>query len=249
MGICESSNNDIHANHVNPIGELNMADIPRKKDKHLYKITLIGDPNVGKTSIARKMRNPYDQITDNPIVTIGVDFFDIKIEIKNTKINFQVWDTAGLEKYAAQNVLYFRNSSGAILVYDITNRNSFIGINLWLKRFMDETSDISSDEEYFDNGYGDEPARRSVIKFPKVIPTIILVGNKSDIEQQREVTYREGLEFANKRGFLFCETSAFSGNNIEQVFNILGVNIFSRLTDPITPCPGSGVFIRRTIKK
>ena len=152
------------------------------------KLIIIGDNCIGKTSIAiRKRDDIYDNIY-NP--SIGVDFFYYQINVNNIPFKISVWDTAGHENYRNIIKLYFKESQGAILVYDITNRKTFLNLKNWIGQL---------DKNDF-NG------------------KVILVGNKCDAVNERQVTTEEGNQFALENDYLFIESSPKQNINIDSIF-------------------------------
>ena len=160
----------------------------------ITKIVLVGDTAVGKTNlIHRYLRDLYDPETK---ATIGVDFFTKDLSINGNKIKVQFFDTAGQEKYKSICSTYYKNADGVVLVYDVTNRRSFEGVQSWL------------DELY-----------RYQAKDTKVL----LVGNKIDLEAKRQVTADEGQAYATERKLYFMETSALTNKDrcVNRAFEIL----------------------------
>ena len=158
----------------------------------IFKLIIIGDTSVGKTNILTKyLRNEFDP---NSKSTVGVEFGTKNIEVDNNKIKLQIWDTAGQERYRAITSSYYKGAKGAILVYDITRKSTFENIDKWIP-------DLKKN--------GDDDI------------IMILVGNKSDLEDQRQVSEEEGKEKAQNYKIAFLETSAFNGNNIEKAFKDL----------------------------
>ncbi|KAI6661142.1 Ras-related protein Rab-14 [Oopsacas minuta] len=123
--------------------------------------------------------------------TIGVEFGTRIIEAGNQKIKLQIWDTAGQERFRAVTRSYYRGAAGALMVYDITRRNTYNHLSSWLTDARNLTN-------------------------PNTV--IFLIGNKTDLEAQREVTYEEAKQFADENGLLFMETSAKSGEKVEDAF-------------------------------
>ena len=163
----------------------------------IFKIVLIGDSNVGKTNILSK----YLQNEFNPDskATVGVEFGSKTININNNVIKAQIWDTAGTEKYRSITNAYYKGAKGAFVVYDISRKTSFNNI----------------DKLLFDlKNNGDENIN------------IILIGNKIDLEHQREVTTEEGEKKAVLNKASFIETSAKNGDNIEKAFNLMIENVY-----------------------
>ena len=158
----------------------------------IFKMILIGDSGVGKTNILSRYNNNEFSLTTQP--TVGVEFGNKVIKKENKSIKLQLWDTAGQERYKAITNAFYKGSKGAFVVYDISRKTSFLNIDKWIG-------------ELKTNGSEDI--------------LIILVGNKSDLEDKREVSTDEGEKKAKQYGIAFCETSALQGKNIEYAFNIL----------------------------
>ncbi|KAI3680446.1 hypothetical protein L6452_35217 [Arctium lappa] len=171
-------------------------------DDYLFKIVLIGDSAVGKSNLlARFARNEFNP---NSKSTIGVEFQTQKIQINGKEVKAQIWDTAGQERFRAVTSAYYRGAVGALLVYDITRRRTFDNINRWLKELHTHCD-------------------MNVVT--------ILVGNKSDLEDGREVSMDEGKSLAEAEGLFFMETSALDSSNVNRAFQMVVkeiYNIFSR---------------------
>ena len=168
-----------------------MTKLPDEYD-YLFKLIIVGDTNVGKTNIMSKYIR--DQFNFNSKSTIGVEFGTKIITIENKKIKAQIWDTAGQERYKSITSAYYKGAKGALVVYDITNKFTFDSVDKWVQDL---------------NSYGDKNL------------TLLLVGNKSDLEEKRQVNKDEGEEKARSFGLGFIETSACSGDNIDQAFDIM----------------------------
>lgn len=155
----------------------------------MIKLLLIGDSGAGKTALL--MRHCSNTFSASRISTIGIDFRIKKMEIDGENIMLQIWDTAGQERFRTITQSYYRGANAILMVYDITDRQTFEGIKYW-------SSDISlkSDEAY--------------IK--------ILVGNKADLENFRMVSFEEGEKLANENGMIFFETSAKEGTGVNEMF-------------------------------
>ena len=156
---------------------------------YLVKYIIIGESGVGKSNILSKFRdNIFDEKT-HP--SIGVKFIAKNLSINNLTFRLQIWDTAGQESFRSMTKVYYKNSSCAFIVYDITEKRSFNNIDIWLK----ECKSVAPETIVF-----------------------VLIGNKSDIIDNREVTYEEGANFAKEHNMLFFEVSAKNGDNIEKAF-------------------------------
>lgn len=166
--------------------------IPFNGYDFLFKIVLIGDSGVGKTNILSKVtRNEFN--TDSK-ATIGVEFATKMFNINNSLIKAQIWDTAGQERYRAITSAYYRGTSGAMIVYDITRGTTFDNaVKHWLPQLIENSDDIS----------------------------IILIGNKSDLDDVREVSKEVATKRASENKLLFMETSALTGDNIRLGFEEL----------------------------
>ena len=155
-----------------------------------FKYIIIGNAFVGKTSLLKKFDlNRFSPTTQS---TLTMEYIRKTIKINNKKIMLQIWDTSGQENLFSLTSSYYRNSCGVILVYDITNKSSFENLQNWIEKIQNRAS---------------EKIR------------IVLVGNKIDLENQREVSFLEGQRFAKKNGFLFFEVSAkILGEEVLRVF-------------------------------
>ena len=171
----------------NSIRERN--DISELYFDYLLKFVIIGDANVGKSNILRKLSCGQNREEFQTI--IGVEFCSKNIEIRNKIYRVQIWDTAGQENFRYITRLYYKKSTCAIMVYSITDRNSFDHLIGWI----DDCKEMA----------------------PKTI-TMVLVGNNAHEENKREVSYKEGKSLAKKYGMQFFEISAETGQNIDELF-------------------------------
>eukprot|EP01036_Dinobryon_divergens_P026520 gene26520-35186_t len=186
---------------------------------YLFKYIIIGDTGVGKSCLLLQFTDKrYQPVHD---VTIGVEFGARLINIDKQQIKLQIWDTAGQETFRSITRSYYRDAAGALLVYDITRRITFNHVSRWL-------------EEMRENGN------------PNM--TIMLIGNKSDLEHKREVTTKEGEIFASVNGLTFMETSAKSAANVETAFIKTAENIYSNIKKGLcdTSREGYGVKLGQT---
>ncbi|KAI9162034.1 hypothetical protein LWI28_023114 [Acer negundo] len=169
-----------------------------KTEDYLFKIVLIGDSAVGKSNLlARFARNEF---YPNSKSTIGVEFQTQKMEINRKEIKAQIWDTAGQERFRAVTSAYYRGAVGALLVYDISRRQTFDSIGRWLNE-LHTHSDMNV--------------------------VTILVGNKSDLKDAREVTTAEGKTLAEAEGLFFMETSALDSSNVTAAFQTVVKEIYN----------------------
>ena len=166
-----------------------MTENPDVNFNYLFKYIIIGDSAVGKSNIL--LRYIHDKFNDEFQSTIGVEFGAKNLKIEDKIYRIQIWDTAGQETFRSITRAYYKNSVCALIVYDITNKNSFQNIKSWIEDCKKQS--------------------------PKTV-FLILIGNKVDLEERRQVTYEEGSIYAEKNGMLFFETSAKTGKNIEEIF-------------------------------
>ena len=172
--------------------------------EQLYKIIIIGDSGVGKSNIlGRYLHNEFKHDTKS---TVGVEFGSKQFTVENHQIKAQIWDTAGQERYKAITSAYYKGAKGAFVVYDITRKNTFETVNKWV-------SDISA------------AADKKI--------TLILIGNKNDLEDQRQVTKEMGEEKAKELGLAFMETSACSGENLDKAFQLMINEIYKKSKEDI----------------
>ena len=168
----------------------------------LIKVVLIGDSGVGKSNLVNRFINGTynDQITN----TIGVDFLLKDMMVRDQSLKVQFWDTAGQEKYRAIANAYYKNAQGAIVVYDITSRESLENVSKWLQEL---------------NEFGEKGIQ------------ILLIGNKMDEQENRQVSFLEGQKIAESKGALFYETSAKTNpeNCVTTAFEKLVVEILQRI--------------------
>ncbi|KAL8127491.1 ras-related protein Rab11D [Apium graveolens] len=169
-----------------------------QKIDYVFKVVLIGDSAVGKSQILARFAR--DEFSLDSKATIGVEFQTRTLSIEHKSVKAQIWDTAGQERYRAVTSAYYRGAVGAMLVYDITKRQTFDHIPRWLEELR---------------GHAD----KNIV--------IILLGNKNDLEDQRAVPTDDAKEFAQKEGLFFLETSALQSTNVEDAFMTVLTGIFN----------------------
>ena len=157
--------------------------------QYIFKLILIGNSGVGKSSIIQRyMKNTFEESYK---CTIGVDFLMKTLNLNGKTVKLQLWDTAGQEKYKSMVASYYRGANVALVIFDITNHASFDSLPVWI-------------ENYYKNG----PEEKN----------IILIGNKKDMEESRQVTRQEAEIFSETNNMMYFETSAKEGDNIEYIF-------------------------------
>ncbi|KAA0155984.1 hypothetical protein FNF27_00269 [Cafeteria roenbergensis] len=157
---------------------------------YLFKLVLIGDSGVGKTNLLSQFARSEFNLASK--ATIGVEFAWKNVTIEGDVIKAQIWDTAGQERYRAITNAYYRGAVGALLVYDIAKRVTFDHVEAWLKEVR----------EHADS---------------KIV--VMLVGNKSDLSQLRQVSTDEAQELAKREGLAFIETSALTKSGVDTTFS------------------------------
>lgn len=155
---------------------------------HLFKLLIIGDSGVGKSSIL--LRFADDMFSGSYITTIGVDFKIRTINVEEERVKLQIWDTAGQERFRTITSTYYRGTHGVIVVYDVTNAESFVNVKRWLHE-IDQNCDVVNK---------------------------VLVGNKNDQPENKVVETEDAKRFALQMGVETFETSAKDNINIEDVF-------------------------------
>ena len=162
----------------------------------LFKILLLGDSSVGKSSLFLSFMDKSWNETFVP--TIGVDFKIKTINVNNMNIKYQVWDTAGQERFRTIISSYYKGAHGILLVYDITLKESFESLNDWLNEIKKNTS-------------------KNIVK--------VLIGNKIDLNDKRIISFDEAKEFADNNSMKYIETSAKTSTNVDQAFGLIGVEL------------------------
>ncbi|KAK7467431.1 GTPase Ryh1 [Stygiomarasmius scandens] len=160
------------------------------------KIVLLGDQSVGKTSLITRFM--YDTFDNTYQATIGIDFLSKTMYLEDRTVRLQLWDTAGQERFRSLIPSYIRDSSVAIVVFDITNRQSFLSTTKWI-------DDVRSERGH------------DVI--------IVLVGNKADLSDKRQVTLEEATNMATGLNIMFMETSAKAGHNVKSLFKKIAMSL------------------------
>ena len=165
---------------------------------YLFKILLIGDSGVGKSSIMTRYIDGH--FSETFISTIGVDFKIRNVEVEGKNIKLQVWDCAGQERFRSITSSYYRGAHGVLLVYDITDRSTFESLNHWYDE-VDKLCNFSSE--------------------------IFIIGNKSDMED-RKVNYEDGEKFAESLDCRFTETNEKEDQNVEKIVNQMAENLYQK---------------------
>lgn len=161
-----------------------------------YKLVFLGDQSVGKTSIITRFM--YDKFDTTYQATIGIDFLSKTMYLEDRTVRLQLWDTAGQERFRSLIPSYIRDSSVAVVVYDVTSRQSFNSVGRWIEEVRAERG-------------------------PDVV--LVLVGNKTDLADRRVVSTDEGRARAQELDVGFVETSAKAGVNVKALFRKIAASI------------------------
>ena len=170
-------------------------------------ILILGDSSVGKTSILSRYTS--GTFKDEYISTVGLDYSSKEELINNKKIHVKLWDTAGQERYKALTQSYFKNAEGVMIVYDITRTESFDNLKYW----------ISSIKSNMEN--------------KNIIIPIIIVGNKLDMTDSREITEEVASKFAKENNYNYFETSAKTGQGVDKAIRDLVTQILNQNNDKV----------------
>ena len=160
-------------------------------------LMLLGDGQVGKTSLSLNLtKNTFD---DSLLTTVGKESYIYQANLHGHNVKMKIWDTAGQERFKSMSVGVIKMVDGLILVYSIANKETFKNLDTWMNS-VKNIADLSS-------------------------KPVIILGNKCDLNENREVTYEEGENYAKNLGYHFYETSAKTGENVKEAFD----DIFEQL--------------------
>lgn len=175
-----------------------------------FKIIIVGASGVGKTAL---VMNLLGTPVESPKPTVGVEFLAHELNVNGEKVRLQIWDTAGQERFRAMSRAYFRNAMGAILMFDTTNRSSFDALSVWL-------TDLHQ------------------LSCPNSV--VLLVGNKNDLVDQRQVGASEAESFAKHHNLQYMDTSALTGANVNETFMYLAEEVVARIKNGVLTLPSMG---------
>ncbi|MDH5404149.1 MAG: GTP-binding protein [Candidatus Heimdallarchaeota archaeon] len=174
--------------------------MPLKEFDYAFKLVLLGDGAVGKTSLVRRYVD--SSFKKEYLMTIGMEPKTKFADIYDKKICFQIFDIAGQKSFKTLREMFYRGTRGAIITFDLTNYESYSNVEMWINEL------------------------RKNVKNPE----LVLVGNKNDLESDREISKNEGdLLAQNLNCKLYVETSALTGDNVEEVFVTLGKSILDSI--------------------
>ncbi len=171
--------------------------------EHNIKISIVGDSGNGKTSLMNKFA--IDEFSENTTSTIGVDFRCKIMNINNKRVKIRIWDTAGQERFGEIIRACYRDSDGVIITYDITKYESFLNLEKWIDKVIN-----TIDRQYC---------------------SIILVGTKSDLVNERQVPQHEIVDFILKHNLRYLEVSSKEGKNVDLLFSMMGEIIIEKIKD------------------
>ena len=171
------------------------------KYEYIFKIILIGSSGVGKSSLLQ--RYIQKAFNESYASTIGVDFFMKSINIGEKSIKLQLWDTAGTEKFRSITTGYYRGADAAFVVFDLSSKNSYNAVGEWIENYY----------KY---------------KNPDSEKNVVLIGNKVDLVDKREVTKEEAENYVKANNIFYFETSAKEGDNVEECFNFIAKKLLEQ---------------------
>jgi len=178
-----------------------MAAQPNKSFQ--FKLVLLGDSAVGKSSLV--LRFVKKQFFEYQESTIGAAFLTQTVVVGDFTVKFEIWDTAGQERYHSLAPMYYRGAAAAIVVYDVTSKQSFGRAKQWVKELQRQGKDNM---------------------------VIALAGNKVDLAEQRQVDPEEAKAYADENGIVFLETSAKTNHNVSEVFQIIAKKLPKNVAPP-----------------
>jgi len=184
------------------------ASAPQKSFQ--FKLVLLGDSAVGKSSLV--LRFVKKQFYEYQESTIGAAFLTQTVNVKDYTVKFEIWDTAGQERYHSLAPMYYRGAAAAIIVYDLTNRQSFLRAKTWVKELQKQQGN------------------------PNIV--IALAGNKLDLAANRQVDAEEAKAYADENNLMFLETSAKTDHNVTALFEAIALKLPKNA--PPKPTPGGG---------
>jgi small GTP-binding protein len=163
------------------------------------RVVVVGDSSVGKTSLlAVLMGDGFNAFEQN---TVGANWHLRVQEAGGRRVELQIWDTAGQERYRSLGPLYYRTAAAAVVVFDVSSRASFASVGPW----ADAVTAVAGAET-----------------------VVVVVGNKADLADAREVQFQDGAEWARERGFDFAETSAKTAEGVQQLFDLVAERVAAR---------------------
>ena len=186
---------------------------------YIFKVLVIGDSSVGKSNLLLRFSDNIFHETFLP--TIGVDFKIKNVTVKDKSVKLNIWDTAGQERFKTITAAYYKGAHGILVVFDITDRESFNNVTNWLNEIK-------------------KNAGVNVVK--------ILIGNKSDLESGRKVSFEEANKMAESQGMVYLETSAKNRINVDESFMELTKSIYEQLPEKDKMSKGEGQKINGTRK-
>jgi len=167
-------------------------DSKEAKEDYKLKLVVVGDSGVGKTNLIKRFAN--NTFNSNSKATVGVEFLSKSFKINNRIFKIEIWDTAGQERYKSITAAYYKGAKGALVVYDITSKISFENIDKWMMEIKEKSSkDLK----------------------------LMIIGNKSDLKDARQVSNEEALRKAQDTGIALMETSALDSTNVKEAFHDL----------------------------
>ena len=180
-------------------------DSKEVKEDYKLKLVVVGDSGVGKTNLIKRFAN--NTFNSNSKATVGVEFLSKSFKINNRVFKIEMWDTAGQERYKSITAAYYKGAKGALVVYDITSKISFENLDKWILEIKEKSSkDLK----------------------------LMIIGNKSDLKDGRQVTNEEAMKKAEDTGIPLMETSALDSTNVKEAFHDLLKEMYKEISTKIT---------------
>lgn len=189
-------------------GQAWQKDAADQNFDYMFKLLVIGNSSVGKTSFL--FRYADDSFTSAFVSTVGIDFKVKTVFRQDKRVKLQIWDTAGQERYRTITTAYYRGAMGFILMYDVTNEESFNSVQDWCTQIKTYSWDNAQ---------------------------VVLVGNKCDMEDERVISFERGRQLADSLGLEFFETSAKENINVRAVFERLVDIICEKMSESLDSDP------------
>ena len=185
----------------------------------LFKLLIVGESGVGKTCML--LRFADNSFEENFLSTIGVDFKVRELDVDNKHVKLQIWDSAGQERFRNITTSYYRNCGGIIIVYDITRHDTFVKVTEWIEEVRKNTNNVP----------------------------LLLVGNKADLIEKRQVTEQEAKSLADRMGLVLLETSAKTALNIEDAFKEISRQLMADAANKPKSDSGKQVTLKKKEEK
>ena len=168
------------------------AESNSQKENYKFKVVVVGDSGVGKTNLIKRFIN--NEFKSDSKATVGVEILSKNFIINNEIFKIEIWDTAGQERYKSITTAYYKGAKGAMIIYDVTNQNSFNNVDKWFNEIKDKASKNIN---------------------------LIMIGNKTDLDDKKVVSSEDSLDKAKNFDIPVMETSALNASNVKEAFYLI----------------------------